>query len=471
MKSELLSQEKNIVTIKVTVDKADFAKQLKQTYSEIARRVTIPGFRKGKAPKSVLEMRFGKDTIKGQALEDMLPKALDELCSEYDLEPIATPSVSDVSMKDGEDVVFTVKYEVEPEVTLPDLSQITVNMPVFEVTDAMVDESLEGMKKRYCTFKTVARPAQRGDKVRAAYSMTVKGDDGAVLLSHEPQIETFELDAMSLRPEILEALTGAEASKRRETDIKIDENYKDTQLAGKNAHYEFDVIEVQEPVPPEMNDEFFKKVARGDVHSVEALREEIRTSIDTRLKSDARNAAENEAVSKITEASKVDIPESMVERQKNNLRRRYEENIKQRTKKTLEEYYASEGHDLAEFEKNLAADARRDVLGYLVIDACAKQFNVSVQKEDLDTEIADMAANYGISADSIKEMLKKRPQDFEGMVSSARYRKTIAAIMAKVKVNEVKKGPEAEAPAEAPAAPAEAPEAPAETPEAPAAQN
>lgn len=447
MKSELLSQEKNIVTIKVTVDQAGYAAQLKKTYAEIAKRVNIPGFRKGKAPKAVLEMRLGKDSIMSQALEDMLPKVLDEVCAEYDLEPIASPVVDDLDIKEGEDVTFTVKYEVEPEVTLPELSNITVDLPVFAVSESMVDEALENMKKRLATYRPVDRPAQHGDKVRAAYSLVVKDDDGKDIVSHEPQIDTFELDNLSMRPEIVEALTGTEAGAKKSADINVADDYRDKAVAGRTAHYEFDVIEVQEPVAPEMSDEFFKKVTSEDVHSEEELRATIRENLDKRLKADARTAAENEAVAKITEASQVELPDSMVRRQQEHLRKRFEENVKQRTKMSLEEYYKSEGHDLKELEENLEKDARRDVMGYLVVDACAKKFGVSVRKEDLDGEISQMAANYGISGDSIKDMLKKRPEDFENMVSQARYRKTLQAIMEKVKVNEVKKGVDAEAPA------------------------
>lgn len=447
MKSELLSQEKNIVTIKVTVDQAGYAAQLKKTYAEIAKRVNIPGFRKGKAPKTVLEMRLGKDSIMSQAFEDMLPKVLDEVCAEYDLEPIASPVVDDLDIKEGEDVSFTVKYEVEPEVTLPELSDITVDLPVFAVSESMVDEALENMKKRLSTYKPVNRPARHGDKVRAAYSLVVKDDDGKDVLSHEPQIDTFELDNLSMRPEIVEALTGTEAGTKKPADINVADDYRDKVVAGKTAHYEFDVIEVQEPVAPEMNEEFFRKVTAENVHSEEELRATIRENLDKRLKADARTAAENEAIAKITEASQVELPDSMVRRQREHLRKRFEENVKQRTKMSLEEYYKSEGHDLKELEENLEKDARRDVMGYLVVDACAKKFGVSVRKEDLDGEISQMAANYGISSDSIKDMLKKRPEDFENMISQARYRKTLQAIMEKVKVNEVKKGVDAEAPA------------------------
>ncbi|WP_462363542.1 trigger factor [Pyramidobacter porci] len=447
MKSELLSQEKNIVTIKVTVDQAGYAAQLKKTYAEIAKRVSIPGFRKGKAPKTVLEMRLGKDSIMSQAFEDMLPKVLDEVCAEYDLEPIASPVVDDLDIKEGEDVSFTVKYEVEPEVTLPEFSDITVDLPVFAVSESMVDEALENMKKKLSTYKPVNRPARHGDKVRAAYSLVVKDDDGKDVLSHEPQIDTFELDNLSMRPEIVEALTGTEAGTKKPADINVADDYRDKAVAGKTAHYEFDVIEVQEPVAPEMNEEFFRKVTAENVHSEEELRATIRENLDKRLKADARTAAENEAIAKITEASQVELPDSMVRRQREHLRKRFEENVKQRTKMSLEEYYKSEGHDLKELEENLEKDARRDVMGYLVVDACAKKFGVSVRKEDLDGEISQMAANYGISSDSIKDMLKKRPEDFENMISQARYRKTLQAIMEKVKVNEVKKGVDAEAPA------------------------
>ncbi len=447
MKSELLSQEKNIVAIKVTVDKDDFAKQLSATYAEVARRVNIPGFRKGKAPRSVIEMRFGKETIKSQALEDMMPKLLDEVCAEYDLEPIETPSVDDLAMKDGEDVTFTVKYEVQPEVTLPDLSTVGVDLPVFDVTDAMVDEAVASMKKRFADFVTVRRPARRGDKVRAAYGMTVKDDKGADIVSHEPRVETFELDSLSMRPEIVDALTGVSAGGRAEADVRVTDDYKDKSVAGRMAHYTFEVLEVQGPVDPEMNDEFFKKVTRAEVHSEEELRAEVRRNLDERLKADARTAAENEAVGKITEAAKIDVPDSMVKRQKARLRERFEENVKKRANMTLEEYYKSQGHDIKELEDNLSRDALRDVRSWLVVDACAKQLGVSVRKEDLDGEIARMADSYGISPDSIKDMLKKRPEDFESMISTARYRKTMRAIMEKVKINEVKRSAGAEAPA------------------------
>lgn len=447
MKSELLSQEKNIVAIKVTVDQASYSAQLKKTYAEIAKRVNIPGFRKGKAPKVVLEMRLGKDSIMSQALEDMLPKVLDEVCNEYDLEPVASPVIDDLNIKEGEDVTFIVKYEIQPEVALPELSDITVDLPVFTVSESMVDEALENMKKRFSIYKPVTRPARHGDKVRAAYSLIVKDDDGKDIVSHEPQIDTFELDNLSMRPEIGEALIGTEAGTKKSADVKISDDYKDKTVAGRMAHYEFDVIEVQEPVAPEMNDEFFGKVTSEDVHSEEELRAVIRKNLNERLQADARTVAENEAVAKITEASRVELPESMVRRQQEHLRRRFEENVKQRTKMSLEEYYKSEGHDLKELEENLKKDARRDVLGYLVMDSCAKKFGISVQKEDLDGEVAQMAANYGISSDSIKDMLKKRPEDFENMISQARYRKTLQAIMEKVKVNEVKKGVDAEAPA------------------------
>ncbi len=457
VKSELLSQEKNFVTIKVTVDKADFAKGLNSTYNELAKKVNIPGFRKGKAPRSVLDMRFGRETLKSQALEDMLPQLLEEICNEYELEPIASPSVDDVSLKDGEDVFFTVKYEVEPEVTLPELESITVDLPVFDVTDAMVDESLASMKKRFCSYSPVARASKSGDKVRAAYSMKVEGDDGNAIVSHEPQMETFELDGMSMRPEILAALTGVEAGAHAVADVTIAQDYQDKRVAGRVAHYDFDVVEVQEPIEPEMNEEFFKKASPADVHSEEELRAEIRRSMDERMKADARRMAENEALSKIAEAATVDLPDSMVQRQKDHLRKTFEDNVKERTKMTLEEFYKSEGRDMKEFEDGLDQDARRDVRGYLVVDACAKLLGVSVQKEDLDSEIAQMAESYGISAESVRDMLNKRPQDFDSMYSSARYRKTLAAVMEKVKVNEVKKGLDALMPPaeEAPAAPDE----------------
>ncbi len=440
MKSEILSQEKNIVTLKVTIPQDDFQGQLKKTYASVAARANIPGFRRGKAPKNIIEMRFGKEALMAEALEALVPGTLKQLVSEYDMDPIDEPELSIDTLKSGEDVVFTVKFEVRPEVTLPDLSAITVERPVFEVSEQAVDDAINHIRWQKAVYQKVDRASKHRDQVKAAYSTTILDDDGSVIASHEAQIETFTLEKISLRPEISAALTGVVAGDKREADLQVDPDFRDAKVAGKRAHYDFDIIEVLEPILPELDEEFLKSLnPTRELHNEEELRSYVREDIEGRFKAEAQKVAENDAIKKVVDGAQIDLPDSTVQRQKEELRRRYEENLQQRLHKSIEEHYADRGQDLASFETELDRDAKDRVKTFFVMDGCAREYGVSVGSEDLDLEVEKMAASYHIAPESVKAMLRKRPEDLENLLSSARYRKTVDAIMAKVNVVDVPK--------------------------------
>lgn len=439
MKSELLSQEKNVVTVKITIPAEDFSAQVSRTIASVGRKANIPGFRKGKAPRRVVEMRFGKEALRAEALEEMLAKTMEEVSSEYDLEPIDEPKVDVKDMEEGHDVVLEATFEVKPEVTLPEFGEITAEKPSFVISDQMVADGVENVRRSHGEWKTSANPSASGDRVKAAYTTTIKDDAGSILSSHEPKVETFTLDSLSLKQEIVDALLGAVAGDKRHAEVRIDDSYQDKALAGKMACYDFDVQEILELEPAALTPELFKKATGKDLKTEDELKAHLRSTMEERLESDSRRAAESDALKKICQLVSVELPETMVQRQKAHLLRRAEENVKNRTGLTLEEYYAQSGQDFEGFKSQLDTEARNDVKEYLVMDACTEKFGVNVQPEDLDKEIETMAANYHVAPESVKAMLQKKPDDLRSLISSAKYRKTLDAVMGAVKTVEVNK--------------------------------
>lgn len=438
MKSELLSTEKNIVRLKVTIPLADMDAAYEKTLRQVTRQANIPGFRKGKAPRHIIESRFGAAALRAEALEELMNPLMGQLVEEYELDPIEEPSVDFNTFEAGKDVEMTVTFVNQPEVTLPDFSQITVDRPVMTITDQMVDDSFNALRARYSTWNVVDRASKKGDRVKATYSTTIRNDKDKALSSHDPREQMFYLDESALRPEVLEALIGAKAGETKTVEVRIDDSYQDDTLAGNRACYEFGIIEVLEGTPAELNEELFKRV-NPQAKTEEEARASLKEQMERNLVRDLKNATESDCIAKVVAASEVELPQSMIERQKDHLMARAEENVKNRTQLSLQDYYAASGQDFEAFKKELEEQAKGDVKQFLVMDAVAKEFGVEVTEEDLNHEIQDVAAKYGVDADNVKKMLTRTPQELRNYVSSARYRKTVNEMLNRCTVKDVEK--------------------------------
>lgn len=420
MRSEILSQEKNVVTIKVVVESEDFAAKLAKTYKDLSMNAKVPGFRKGKVSASVLELRFGKETILSETLEEMLPGILREVTTDYDLEIIEKPDVKIDVMEKGKDLELTIVFEVEPEVELADLSEITVTLPKFDMKDDSIDEAIEDLRNRNAIVEKVERASEPGNSVKASYKTVVVDEEGAEVVSHDPETQLFDLNEKNLKPAIYDALVGTTAGDEVDSEVTIEDNYQDEKLAGKTARYHFVIEEVQEKKLPELDEDFFKKVVGEPVDSLELFREKIGTQIQEHMDNEARQFAENEMAYKSVDASSVEIPESMIKRQMENIKKDQEE------KKDAPELN----------DEELLKKATQDVKQFLVMDAYGKNLGVDILKEDFDEEFEKMAKAYNVPASTIKSAFGKNQERIEEMANSIRIRKTVAAMMEKVVVEE-----------------------------------
>lgn len=418
MRSEILSQEKNIVTIKVVVEEKDLSKEVSKTYDRLSKNVSIPGFRKGRTPKKVLDLRFGKEAILAESMEEMIPSILRELTTDYDLDLIEDPDVKVETLREGEDVEITVVFEVEPEVTLADLSEIGVTLNKMVVTDEVVDKAMEDLRREHSSLNTVYRKSSLGDVVVADYTTVVVDDDGQELVSHPAETHSFELNAEGLKPEILDVLTGVEIGEERDAEVTIDNDYRDKKLAGKAARYHFSVKEVQERILPDLDDDFAKKVM-GDEGEISSLKDKVKEQIQIRMDEEGRSLAEAEMISKAVESSSVEIPISMVERQKSHILKGYEERKEQ-----------------SPSDDDVHKKAKADVKEFLVLEAYGKDLGIEISKEDLDEEFSRLSGVYGIAVDTVRKALLKDKDRINGMANEIRLRKTLSKMMEKVKIEE-----------------------------------
>nr|WP_321503561.1 trigger factor [uncultured Dethiosulfovibrio sp.] len=415
-----MSQEKNVVTIKVVVEEKDLSKEVSKTYDRLSKNASIPGFRKGKAPRKVLDLRFGKEAILAESMEEMIPSLLRELTTDYDLDLIEDPDIKVDLLEEGKDAELTVVFEVEPEVSLVDLSNIEVTLNKMDVTDEIIDNAVEDLRREHSNLSTVYRKSSLGDVVIADYTTVVVDQDGEELVSHPSETHSFDLNAEGLKPEILEVLTGVEIGEERDAEVIIDEGYRDEKLAGKTAKYHFSVKEVQERVLPELDDDFAKKVM-GDDGEIVSLRDRIKEQIQNRMDEEGRRGAEGEMISKAVEASSVEVPVSMVDRQKAHLLKGFEER-----------------KETAPSEEELIKKAEADVKEYLVLEAYGKSLGVDISKEDLDEEFSRLSQMYGIAVETVRKALLKDRDRVNGMANEIRLRKTLKAMMEKVKIEEKK---------------------------------
>ena len=436
MRSELISQEKNIVTIKAEFEEKEFAKNVQKAVSELSSKVSVPGFRKGHIPRKILEMRFGKQAIFAEALETMLPEAIESIVKDYEMNLIDEPDVKIDKMEEGAPVELTLIFETTPEVILPELSGITVDRTIAKVDEKTVGGTIEEIKIRNATLSPVAgRPIEATDVVDIEYYTVVTAVEGAEE-RHGPDSAPLDLGDGGIRHEIRDALLGKNIGDTVSADVEIQEEYPEKNLAGKSIRYEMTIKDVKEKIPPEMNSEFFKKVLQQECETPEAFREEIEKRILERIKDENQSQAEYSAVEKITEQAQLDVPDTLVERQAEAMKKEDAEKIEKSKNMTLDEFLKESSTTAGEYEENIKKQAEGIVRRSLVLDKIAENLGITVERDDFTTEMANVAATYHIDADRLVNSLFKDEKRLLEMANKIKYRKTVKGIMDSVQIND-----------------------------------
>ena len=437
MRTELLEQEKNIVKVRVEFEVEEFSSGLAKVVSELARQISIPGFRKGHAPRRALEMRLGRNALYTETIEKLLPDCVPQIVEDYELEVISRPTVELDDVVEGQPVFCEITFEVLPEVKLPDLGTMEIERLRTAVSDEDADALFRHVMKENSTIMPADRPVQDGDLVAMTATVHVI-EEGAE--ESEPQAGRIDLNEPNLRPEIRAAVLGLSKGDRAEAEFDVEPANPNRSTAGKRIHYSLTVDGVFEYVSPELNEEFFKAIFGGDtdILTEEAFRRRLKDNLWEFLETEHSADARMRALSAIARESEIDVPQMLVENQAAKLRQADEEEAKERYGRELKDVL---GTDDADWESNYAAvldlKAEAIVRQSLVLGALVKKYDVVAEKEDMDAELDRRSRLRNIKKDELVSYFYKNDDARGQLIEDLKARKALEMALGEMQVKEV----------------------------------
>lgn len=437
---------KDQVKLRVEVPEADLEPAVAQVYRRWAKDIKIPGFRKGKVPRQLIDARVGPDMIRQEALQDALPEFYRQALDDENIEAIAPPDIEVTQFEAGSPLIFEATIDVRPEIPLPDLSSIEIEAPESEVTDSELDEQLELLRDRFAELETVSRAAQMGDHVL----IDLKG------YQHEELVEgasapdyLYELGSRTGPDKLEEELQGEKAG----AILKFTDTVPDNggELAGQDISFTVLVKEVKAKKLPEVDEDFAKQV--GEFESVEALRDDLRTRMGSYKRAMVEDQIHSLALQAFVEASDFEPPEKLVESEFEHRIAHVEDDLT-KAGMTMGEYAERSGSTELEIRSDLRAQATRSVKAELMLEELARAVEIDITQEDLGQEVAYLAARSGQDAQQLAEQLVSE-QRLGALAADVMRRKAVEHIVANINI---KNRPEPLVPAEQQEQQAEEPE-------------
>jgi trigger factor len=389
MNSKLEKIEKNTATLEIEVSEEQFEKGIQKAYKKNVGRFNIPGFRKGKAPRVIIERYYGEGVFYEDAINEVCPEAYQAAVDQHKLHPVDRPEIDIVQLEKGKPFIFKAIVTVKPEVVLGDYKGIRVEKKEYPVTDEDVDKELENMRNANARMVAVeGRPAKKDDMVIIDYKGFVgeeqfeggTAENQPLVLGSGHFIEGFE-----------EQLIGAKAGDSVEVKVTFPEDYHAEHLAGKEAVFKVDVKEIKEKELPDLDDEFAKDVS--EFETLEDLKKDIRKKLEERAAHRAKHETEDEVIKKVTELSEIDIPEVMIEKQIDSMVRDFEMQLMYQGLK-LEGYLEHYKKSMEEFRDGLRSEATERVRTQLTLEKVSQVEGITASEEELDKELEEMAKRY-----------------------------------------------------------------------------
>ncbi|MGE5509292.1 MAG: trigger factor [Chitinophagales bacterium] len=416
MQTELARLEGNRVELKIEVPADEVERAFARAYANVAAKVRIPGFRKGKAPRALIQRFVGQGAVMEEAFEQLFPKAYFEALKETGVEPIEQPEVSDLALEEGKPCTFKVQVEVMPEVKLGQYRGLSAVKAVTPVTDIDVASVLENLRERQAELVESEK-----EKLEPGLFAVIDFDgfiDGAPFSGGAGRDVQIEIGGGRFLPGFEEGLVGAAKGEEREVTVPFPENYHARHLAGKEAVFKIKVKEIKEKKVPELDDEFAKDVS--DFATLEELKEDIRRRIGEERDKAAQEAVENQLIAAAAENASVEVPEKLVERR---VERKFAEFV-QRLEEggyTLADYLGEERTE-EDLRNDLKEAAREEVKTRLVVEAIVKAEGITVSDDEVQARLVALAGGNEEQGKSLKDRLEKegRYLDFVDRMASER---------------------------------------------------
>jgi len=418
--------EKNVVKMEITVDSQVFNECMDKAFMRNKSRFNVPGFRKGKAPRSLVERYYGEQVLYEDAINFAAGDAYNKAIDEHDLEPVDRPEIDIIQIGSGKDFIFTATVTVKPEVELGQYKGLEVQKEEVKVTEEDVTAELNRIAERNAKLISVEdRPVQKGDMVNIDYEGSI---DGVAFEGGSAKGYNLVIGSNTFIPGFEDQLIGFNLNEEKDIQVKFPDDYHNKDLAGKDATFRVKVNEIKEKQLPEINDEF-----AGDVSEFETL-EEFKQDILKKLTQKAQEAAdrkfEDEVVKKATDNATCDIPDVMVERRLDEIMRQLDMTLRYQGL-NLQTYLQIMGMDAEKLRNEYRESALRDVKTQLVIEKIAETEGIDATPEEYEEELAKMAERYQQPVEEMKKHLHE--DDIEYIKNSIISRKTVAMLVESAK--------------------------------------
>lgn len=423
-KVDLEKLEQNQVRLTIEVDAAAVDAALEKSFQQVARRVNIPGFRRGKAPRAIVERYVGRGAILEGALDALLAPSYREALDEVQVEPIERPDVDIVEFEAGKPLRYTATVTVKPEVALGQYTGLGIPREVRTVTDEDVDKQIELLRARFAQLV----PAAEGTALANGHFAVIDFEgtvDGTPFPGGKAENYLLEIGSGTFVPGFEEQLVGLHAGEGRDIEVTFPADYRAEELAGKQVRFAVKVKEIKVKELPEVNDDFAKGL--GNFQSVEELRQTIKNNLTQLAEDEAREKQTSEAVNKVVDASQVEIPEILIERRLDTMI----DDISHRMQLqgiTLEQYFESTGKTMADLRSEIREQAVRAVKRDLVLGAIAKKEGLAASEADVEREIVRMAEAYGRQPADVRKMFADE-NNLDALKDSIRIQKAIDFIV------------------------------------------
>ena len=418
MKAELVKKEGNKVTLKITVDNNKFEEAVNKAYNKTKGKYNIPGFRKGKAPKVVIETQYGKGVFYNDAIDMLFPEVYPEAIKELNIDPIDRPDLDIEEISKDNGLVMVVNVEVKPEFELGAYKGIEISKVDNTVSEEDVEARLNEMVNRNARLTSVEDKAlENGDTAVIDFEGF---ENGVAFEGGKGENYNLVIGSNTFIPGFEDQLVGKKAGEEVEVNVTFPETYHAENLAGKPVVFNVKVNDVKVKEVPALDDEFAK-----DTTEFETLAE-LRADVKAKLEEQAKNAADaemrNALVEKVSANTEVEVPEAMVQHQIDNMLMELNYQL-QYQGLNLEQLLQMTGRGLDELREERRADAERLVKSSLVLEAIAEKENVEANDADVDAELEKMAAMYNMEVEKIRSSL--RETDIEDIKGQIKIRKTL----------------------------------------------
>lgn len=392
----------NDATLKITLPAEEVNKGFKKAVAKIAGQVNIPGFRKGKAPRNIIEMHYGKEAVKQEAFELVANQCYTEALEQEKLIPVSDPKVEDSVFEENKDMELTIKVTLKPEVKLGDYKELHVEKEAVEVTDEAVEEQVQGLRSRHAKMVEAEEGAviEKGDFAIIDFAGTV---DGEPFSGGEGKGYPLEVGSNSFIPGFEDQLVGLKKGDSTDVDVTFPEEYFVKELAGKQAIFKVNVQDVKRKELPELTDEYV--AANSDCKTVEELRASYKERMQKAAENNAQIAYEKALIDLAVSNAEFEVPEIMIEDRVTQMIDEMRMSLEAR-KLTLEQYMQYSGIDMKQLRERQHDAAVENVKTDLVLDAIAKAENIQVSMEDVDSELSAIASQHGATLEDVKKIIK-----------------------------------------------------------------